>query len=400
MGRERTVALTLVLALLAMIGPFTIDTVFPAFTRIGLQFGADEVALQQITSIYLVSFAVMSLLHGPLSDAVGRKPVMIIGMVLYAGASIGCALAPSLTWLLVFRSCQGLAAGAGQIVSRAVIRNVFDGSAAQRLMAQVMMIFSVAPALAPIVGGWLLGLGSWQVIFWCLAGYGLALAAIVMFGMGESHPVQARTPLRLGSLLRNTWTVGRTPSFLLLAGVSSSGFAGQFLYIASAPIFVVSLLGKGENDFWIFFVPMIGGMLGGALLNSRLAGRLSETRQASIGYGIALGAGLVNVAVSLLPGAPILPWAVLAPAVLAFGNALAFPILQIALLDQFPRQRGTASSVASFITLMLNAALAGVVAPIATTTVATLAITSIGFVAVACLLWWWHLRLSGRAARP
>ncbi|OYN87687.1 Bcr/CflA family drug resistance efflux transporter [Parenemella sanctibonifatiensis] len=383
-----------------MIGPFTIDMLFPAFTRIGLQFGVDDVALQQITSIYLVSFAVMSLLHGPVSDAVGRKPVMIIGMVLYAGASIGCALAPNLTWLLVFRSCQGLAAGAGQIVSRAVIRDVFEGAAAQRMMAQVMMIFSVAPAIAPVVGGWLLGLGSWQAIFWCLAGYGLVLAAVVWFGLGESHPAHARTPLRLGNLLRNTWTVGRSPAFLLLAGVSSLGFAGQFLYVVAAPIFVVSLLGMGENDFWIFFVPMIGGLLGGAMLNTRLAGRVSEARQTTMGYGIALVAGLANVAVSLLPGAPMLPWAVLVPAVLAFGNALAFPILQIALLDQFPTMRGTASSVASFLTLMLNAVLAGVVAPLVTDSVATLALTSLGFVAVACLLWWWHLRLSGRAARP
>ena len=144
-----------------MIGPFSIDTVFPAFTRIGQEFAADEVALQQLVSAYLAAFAVMSVLHGPLSDALGRKKVMIGGLAIYLLGIIGSILAPSLGSLVLLRVLQGMSAGAATIVSRVVIRDMFSGAEAQRLMAQVMMIFSVAPALAPIFAGWLLLLGDW-----------------------------------------------------------------------------------------------------------------------------------------------------------------------------------------------------------------------------------------------
>src|SRR5690625_3799690 len=124
-----------------MIGPFTIDTVFPAFTRIGQEFGSDEVALQQLISAYLAAFAVMSVFHGPLSDALGRKKVMIGGLTIYLIGMFGSIFAPNLGSLVLLRVLQGMSAGAATIVSRVVIRDMFAGSEAQRLMAQVMMIF-------------------------------------------------------------------------------------------------------------------------------------------------------------------------------------------------------------------------------------------------------------------
>ena len=162
--------ITLTLASLAMLGPFTIDTVFPAFTRIGAEFGGDEVALQQLVSAYLAAFAVMSIFHGPLSDALGRKKVMIGGLVIYLIGMFGCVLAPSMGTLILLRVLQGMSAGAATIVSRVVIRDMFSGSRRSDLMAQVMMIFSVAPAVAPIFGGWLLLLGDWR---WVFAGVGV-----------------------------------------------------------------------------------------------------------------------------------------------------------------------------------------------------------------------------------
>src|SRR5699024_9296292 len=198
-----SIGITIILACLAMFGPFSIDTVFPAFQRIGDQFEVDTAGLQQITSIYLISFAVMSLLHGPISDAVGRKPVIIIGTLLYAAASVGCALSVNLPMLLAFRASQGFAAGAGQIISRTMIRDLYEGPAAQKLMAQVMMIFSVAPAVAPIIGGWLLQAGDWPVIFWFLAAFGVVMSLVTVLGLPETHPAESRTALRIGPLLRN-----------------------------------------------------------------------------------------------------------------------------------------------------------------------------------------------------
>lgn len=393
--------MVLVLAFLAMFGPFTIDTVFPAFAHIGDEYGIGSTELQQITSVYLVSFAVMSLLHGPISDAVGRKPVIIIGTLAYAAASVGCALAGNLPMLLVFRALQGFAAGSGQIISRAMIRDLYEGPAAQKLMAQVMMIFSVAPAIAPIIGGWLLRLGNWQVIFWFLAAFGVAMCLSTAAVLPETHPTSERRPLRLRPLIAGLVEVARNGPFIRLALASSLTFAGQFLYIAAAPIFVVSLLGKGDQDFWMFFVPMIAGMMLGAFLNSRLSGIVAPLKLAGTGMLIAVIAGLLNAGASLLPGAPLLPWAVLGPSVLALGTALCFPILQLEMLDLFPHQRGSAASMQSFISLLLNAALAGIVAPLVTGTVLHLSLASLGFIILGSSLWLWHrASLKHKAPEP
>ncbi|MFX4272033.1 multidrug effflux MFS transporter [Propionibacteriaceae bacterium Y1685] len=384
--------LTVLIATLSMFGPFTIDTVFPAFEQMGRQFGVSPVAMQQVTSVYLLSFAVMSLLHGPISDAVGRKPVIIVGTLAYAAASVGCALSMNLPMLLVFRVLQGMSAGSGQIISRAVIRDMFDGPAAQRLMAQVMMIFSVAPALAPIIGGWMLGFGSWPIIFWFLAAYGVIMCVVTVVALPETHPVEARTSLRLRPLVGGLVEVARHGAFVRLALASSLGFAGQFLYIVAAPIFVVHLLGKGEQDFWIFFVPMIGGMLIGSFTNSRMAGRVDGRTMATVGFTLAVAAGGLNVVVSALPGAPHLPFAVLAPALVALGIALAFPTLQISMLDLFPARRGSAASMQSFTQLVLNAVLAGLVVPLVSDSVLHLAVTGLSFSILGWLLWTWHRR--------
>lgn len=385
------------LAALSMFGPFSIDTVFPAFAVMGRELGADTLAMQQVTSVYLLAFGAMSLFHGPLSDAVGRKPVMIVGILAYVLASIGCALSTSLPMLLAFRALQGATAGAGQIVARAVVRDLYSGPRAQAAMSQIIMIFAVAPALAPIVGGWILAFGPWPWIFWFLAAFGLAMAALTASRLPETHPPQARTPLRVGPLLAGLWEVGRQPTFLRIAMAGSLAFAGQFLYIAAAPIFVLDLLDLGEQDFWIFFVPTIGCMVLGAHLTGRAAGKIEPGRLASFGLAIALFAGVLNVTLQAIPGLPPLPWAVVGPALMAFGIAMVFPVLQVAMLDLFPHRRGAASSVGAFLTLMLNAALSGAVAPFVTDTRLHLAIASLVLVLLGWGLWRWHQRAAGLA---
>ncbi|GAB3624497.1 multidrug effflux MFS transporter [Mariniluteicoccus endophyticus] len=385
---------TFALAAISMYGPFTTDTVFPAFAQIGVQLRADDAALQQITSVYLLAFAFAGLVLGPVSDAVGRRPVMVVSTLAYAAASVGCALAPSLGWLLVFRALQGVTAAGGLIISRTMVRDLFSGPEAQRLMSHIAMIFGLAPAIAPILGGLLLGLGRWPVIFWFLVVYGLFTCACALW-LPESHPADNRTPLRLAPVFRNLTEVVRHGSFLRIAFASSLGFAAQFLYIASAPIFVVTLLGKGERDFWIFFVPMIVGMISGAFVSGRLAGRIAAPRLAGIGFLVSASAAAMNLAL-MSTGVDALPWPVLGPMVMAFGNQLFFPITQLAMLDLFPRFRGAAASMGSFLSLLVNAALAGLVSPLVTGSLTQLAAASLGFVLVGWALWTWHRRWLAR----
>jgi DHA1 family bicyclomycin/chloramphenicol resistance-like MFS transporter len=149
-------AFSILLALLGMLGPFSIDTYLPAFAGISQSLGATPVQMQQTLSAYLFGFAFMALFHGSISDSFGRRPVVLWGLAAFTVASIGCALSQSIGQLIFFRAMQGLCTGAGIVISRAVIRDVYPPSQAQKVMSQVTIFFGVAPAIAPMVGGWLL----------------------------------------------------------------------------------------------------------------------------------------------------------------------------------------------------------------------------------------------------
>lgn len=389
--------LAMLLGGLAMFGPFSIDTIFPAFPAMGAQLGADKVAMQQTISVYLLTYALMSLVHGPLSDAFGRRRVILGGLSVFLLASVGCALSTDMATLLLFRGLQGLSAGVGFIVGRAVIRDVRHGDDAQRLMSQVSMIFGIAPAIAPIVGGWILGWSAWPTIFWFLAGFSLLLLLSVGAWLPETHPRAARRSVSPRHLLRDYFGILGNRRFLRLALAGSLGFGGLFLYIASAPAFVMDLLRLDEQRFAWLFLPTIGGMVLGAFLSGRAAGRIDGERLVNIGYGC-MGLGAVaNVAYNAWAGPAIaVPWAVLPMFVAALGVALVFPILTLAILDMYPHQRGAASSLQAFGNLIVNAAIAGVLSPLLSHRGLYLALGMAGFALLAWTMWRWEARSSRR----
>ena len=391
--------LALLLAGLSMFGPFSIDTIFPAFPLLARELAVDEVAVQQTISVYLLAYAAMSLVHGPLSDALGRRGVILAGLAVFVVASVGCALATSLPALLAFRALQGLSAGVGMIVGRAVIRDVLHGAAAQKLMSQVSMIFGIAPAVAPVIGGWLLGWGRWPGIFWFLALFGLLLLLAVWRALPETHPPAARLPLLPTVLARSYLSVVRNPRFLRLSAAGAFNFGALFLYIASAPAFVLDMLQLGENDFGWFFIPMIGGMMLGAFVSGRSAGRIDGARLAGIGFACCCGAAALNIGYNLVAAVPAIPWAVLPMSLNAFGVALVFPIVTLAILDMYPLQRGGASSMQAFIGLLLNAAIAGVLSPLLSHRGLHLALGAAAFSVVAWLVWRWELSRGPHALR-
>ncbi|WP_394537840.1 multidrug effflux MFS transporter [Lysobacter enzymogenes] len=382
--------LALLLGGLAMFGPFSIDTIFPAFPAMGAQLGADKLQMQQTISVYLVAYALMSVVHGPLSDAIGRRKVILGGLAVFTLASAACALATDLTALLCFRAVQGLSAGVGLIVGRAVIRDLLHGDDAQRLMSQVMMIFGIAPAIAPVIGGWILGWSHWPAIFWFLVAFSVALWAAVALLLPETHPPQARLALKPRRLMRDYVAIFLNPRFQRLTAVGAFNFGALFLYIASAPAFVLDILGLGERDFAWFFVPTIGGMVAGSFVSGRAAGKVSGDRLVDIGFACCALAIAANLGYNFWTDAPKVPWAVVPMCIGAFGIALVFPIVTLSILDMYPHQRGSASSLQAFAGLVVNALLAGVISPLLSDSALHLAVAASGLTAVAWLFWRWE----------
>lgn len=385
-------AVPVVLAMLAMIGPFSIDTPFPAFPAMEAELGVGSDEMQLVVTTYLASFAVMSLVHGPVSDAVGRRPVLLWSVAVYVVASIGCTLAPSLPVLLAFRVVQGLSAGGATIVSRTVVRDLYEGDDAQRLMSTVSVIFGLAPAIAPVIGGALLQLGPWPLVFAFQAGLGLLLIAMVLVFLPESHPPEARVPFRVGEIFRSISVVARRGDVHRLAWAGTLNFGALFLYIGGAAIFVHDLLGLGELDYWKFFVPMIGCMMVGSWLSGRLAGRVSVVAVVGFGYAVALGAGVVGVVVGLTPWEATLPWAVLAPSLMGFGNGMAYPVLQLMLLDLAPTRRGAVASFGAASALLFNAVAAVALTPYVAVSTFGMALTALVLLVLGQVSWLWHLR--------
>jgi MFS transporter, DHA1 family, multidrug resistance protein len=378
-----------ILAGLGMFGPFSTDTVFPAFSQMGAELAASPVALQQLVSVYLIVYAAFSLFHGPLSDARGRRPVIVAGLMVYLLASIGCALAPSLPFLLVMRGLQGAGAGASQIIGRALVRDYFEGQKAQRMMAQVSMIFGLAPAAAPIVGGWILGWSNWRGIFWFLVCWA-ALMIAATFVLPEPVTPDKRRPFRAGPVLAGLGRVWRHRDGRRLAINGALHFGGTFLYISGAPM-VMALLGGGAQDFWKLFVPIVVGMIAGSWTSGRLA-HLPGRRLATYGYMVGTAGLVINLAIALIPATRTLPFAVLAIPIMTFGMSMTFPILNLAMLDLFPDDRGAAASVQGFSGLLVNALIAGALAPLLGGSLITLAIGSLVLFLAAWYVWTRHLR--------
>jgi len=359
---KRQGSLALLLAALATLGPFSIDTFLPAMSDIGRALDASPIQMQQALSVYLFCYGLMMLWHGAISDAVGRRPVVLVTSLLFALASIGCMLAPNLGTLLAFRALQGLCGGAGLVVGRAIIRDRFTGHDAQRMMSQVTMLFSLAPAVAPVIGGWLFGAFGWRSIFLFMALVGLGLFVASWRSLPETHGPAQRSPLHLGQLAANYLEVAKKHDFQLLALAVTFNFAGFFVYIPAAPVFLMQHLGLPETAFLWLFGPAMGGLMAGSWTSGRLAGKLSLNRSIALGYGIMSSAALGNLLLNL-GATPALPWAVAPLFVYTFGMSLAMPCLTIFALDPFPAQRGLAASCQTFLQSGFNGLAAALIAP-------------------------------------
>jgi len=381
-------ALAVLLACLGMLGPFAIDTYLPAFTGIAASVEATPLQMQQTLSVYLVGFAVMSLFHGALSDSFGRRPVVLWGVAVFTLASAGCALSQTIGQLVFFRLLQGLSTGAGIVVSRAVIRDMFPPADAQRVMSQVTIFFGAAPAVAPIVGGFLYVHAGWHAIFWFLTAIGVALFVANWKLLPETLHAEARQPLDVRHLLAGYWELGSNPRFVLLALASGIPFNGMFLYVLSAPVFVGEHLGLAPTEYFWFFLSTIGGIMGGAWWSGRLAGRLPPQRQVRRGFRVMVTMSAINVVANAMFPAQAW-WALPLIMVFSFGWALMVPVVTLMVLDLAPTRRGMASSMQSCLAASANALVAGVLAPAVMHSTLALAVASAGLMSIGLASWLW-----------
>jgi MFS transporter, DHA1 family, multidrug resistance protein len=379
-------ALAALLALLGMLGPFSIDTYIPAFSGIAGALGATPVEMQQTLSAYLFGFAFMNLFHGALADSFGRRPVVLWGIAVFTLASAGCALSQSIGQLVLFRGLQGLSTGAGIVVSRAVIRDMFPPAQAQQVMSQVTIYFGVAPAIAPIVGGWLFVHAGWHAIFWFLTGVGIALWIANFRLLPETLHESHRQPFNVRNLMQGYGQLGSNPRFLLLALASGVPFNGMFLYVLAAPAFLGEHLGLEPTQFFWLFLLTIAGIMGGAWGSGKLAGRITPRRQIRYGFTIMLAVSLANVAANFI-FPPRAAWALAPIAIFSFGWALMVPVVTLLVLDLYPERRGLASSLQAVIGSTANGFVAGAIAPLVMHSTRMLAVTSLLMMSVGLVSW-------------
>jgi DHA1 family bicyclomycin/chloramphenicol resistance-like MFS transporter len=380
--------LAVLLACLGTLGPFSIDTYLPAFAQIGTSIGASPAQMQQTLSSYLFGFALMNLFHGALADSFGRRPVVLWGLAVFTLASAGCALSDSVAVLVFFRTLQGMSAGAGMVVSRAIIRDMFPPADAQRVMSQVTIFFGVAPAVAPMVGGLLVVHAEWHAIFWFLVALGVLLWAANWRVLPETLAAGAAQRFNAANLLAGYWGMVRSARFMALVLASGIPFNGMFLYVLSAPVFLGEHLKLAPQQFFWFFLLTVSGVMGGAWLSGRLAGSIKPRHQVRHGFVIMLVVSLANVALNLVfePS----PWWALAPiALFSFGWSLMVPVVTLMTLDLVPERRGMASSVQSCIGSLANGIVAGAIAPLVMHSTVALAVASFAMLGVGIAAWLW-----------
>jgi DHA1 family bicyclomycin/chloramphenicol resistance-like MFS transporter len=374
--RPESVAFTLLLGALAALPPLSIDMGLPALGLIRTSLGATAEQATLTLSLFLAGFGVAQLLVGPLSDRFGRRPVMLGGLALYALGGLGCALAPSIGALLGFRLLAGMGAAGSTTLAMAVVRDVFEGHAGRVKMSTVSMVITIAPIIAPTIGGLILLLGGWRFIYSLLAVTGVLLLATVAVGLGETRPAikGARLDIvgRYGAVLRQPRTVGYSV-------VNALGSGSLFAFIAASPLVLIGVL----------FALTSGGILAGSSASSFLARRrVPATRPLAFGLWLAPVASIA-ASLFLLAGIERLETFVPFIVVTGFCRGLTNPNATHAALEPVPAHAGVASAMmgcGQMLTAAASGALVAVLLPSLGALAITLAMT--GFTLSALLAWW------------
>ena len=336
--------IAIVLGLISAIGPFAIDMYLPALPTIGADLGASPLAVQMSLVVVFLSFAIGPLIVGPLADMYGRKPVMYGGLVVFAIASVGAALAPNVEWLIVFRLLQGLGSSTGMVVPRAVVRDLHTGPEATKLMSLLMLVFSVSPILAPLTGSVIIDAFGWRAVFWAVTIASVFAFVLMIFGLEETRPAEHRG----GSSFATAWAGYKLLSvdrnFVGLSLIGGFGIASFFVYLANSSFVIIDHYGMSPSTYSLFF--SVNAVSFFAV--SQISGWLTEK------YGLKR---VVRIAVFGFSAVMVAMWAIMASGfeslafmsvALFFGYGLlglVIPTTSVLAMEEHGEHAGTASAL-------------------------------------------------------
>lgn len=345
---------TILLAAAVALGPLATDMYLPALPQIGSDFGSGTSQVQLTLSLYMAGFAIAQLVCGPLADRFGRKPIMIGGFVVFAAASVGCALASNIETLILCRFLQALGGSAGPVLGRAAIRDIYTPREAAKIMALLASIMALAPAVAPTLGGLMVAGLGWHSIFLVLAGYALIMAVVVTFGIPEPMRPEYRQPLKLRSLLRNYRAIATDISFLGYTLTNALLFSGLFAFLSGSSFVLIDFLEVPPQKFGLYFAGIVVGYVTGNLAAIRLGSRLVPDQILVRGLIIAVAAGGLMVALALAGVFSV--WAVILPqALFMAGTGMVMPQTMAGAMANFPRMAGSASALFGFAQMAIAA---------------------------------------------
>ncbi|KAB0491781.1 multidrug effflux MFS transporter [Pseudomonas vancouverensis] len=296
----------LILGALSAFGPLAIDFYLPAFPAMALAFGTDEKHVQMTLAAYFLGLSIGQLAYGPVADRFGRRIPLLVGVGLFTLASLACAYAPNLEWLIAARFVQALGGCAGMVISRAVVSDKCDAVGSAKVFSQLMLVMGLAPILAPLLGGLLVNTAGWQSIFLALTGFSALAGLAVATGLPESLPAHiARQPL--SGALRQYGRLLADPVFLGHALTGGIAIAGMFAYIAGSPFIIIKLYGVPAEHFGWLFGTNAAGFILVAQVNARLLAKRGPAFLLARAVWVYLAAALTLLAVSALHPAHLWP---------------------------------------------------------------------------------------------
>ncbi|MDI9243910.1 Bcr/CflA family multidrug efflux MFS transporter [Marinobacter sp. CHS3-4] len=351
---------TILLAAAVALGPLAIDLYLPALPMMGQDLSASTSQVQLTLSVYMAGFAMAQLLCGPLADRFGRKPIMIGGFLLFALASIGCAMATNIETLILFRFLQALGGSAGPVLGRAAVRDIYTPREAARIMAILASIMALAPAIAPTLGGFMAVSLGWESLFIALGCYSLLMAAVVAIGIPETMNPAHRQSMKLRSLLRNYRTVITNVPFLGYTLTNSLTFAGLFAFLSGSSFVLIDFLGVKPEHFGLYFACGVAGYIAGNLAAIRLGHTLSSDEILVRGLVVTMISGLVMAGLALAGVFNV--WAVMVPQIVAMvGVGMVLPQTMAGALANFPTMAGSASALFGCAQMVIAAIVGGLV---------------------------------------